>query len=154
MRMILILAAAALAACSAKETKTKAEAAADAAPKASQPAASGPADDKAESSADTAWIELLGRWAPKGACADETQAWKISAAEFDIYETHCAVTSIELIEGGVKAISDCSVEGDNDGAPDLFEFKRQPDATLTIVNGANGARTEGLVPCSEDVYAR
>lgn len=118
---------------------------------ASQPTFSGPPSEEAEASADTAWIELMGEWAPKGACADDTQKWIVEARAFHHYEMHCAVASIELLENGVKASADCSVEGDNDGVPDVFDFIRRPDATLTVVQTANGAKTEGLVPCSEDM---
>lgn len=150
MRMIVLLAAAAaIAACGKKE------AADAAAPREaaviSQPTFSGPPSEEAEASADTAWIELMGEWAPKGACADDTQKWIVEARAFHHYEMHCAVASIELLENGVKASADCSVEGDNDGVPDVFDFIRRPDATLTVVQTANGAKTEGLVPCSEDM---
>lgn len=150
MRMIIVLAAAAaIAACGKKEAADAAsprEAQAT-----SQPTFSGPPSEEAEASADTAWIELMGEWAPKGACDDAMQKWIVEARAFHHHEMHCDVASIELLENGVKASADCSVEGDNDGVPDVFDFMRRADATLTVVQTANGAKTEGLVPCSEDM---
>lgn len=151
MRMIIALAAAAaLAACGVrKEAEREAEPAE--APAASQPSNSGPAVDEAEASADTAWIELMGAWAPKDACEDATRQWIIAAHAFHLSEMHCAVSAIELAGNGVKATADCGVEGDDDGVDDVFTFVRQKNATLTITQLANGAETAGLVPCSEDM---
>lgn len=150
MRMIMAFAAVALAACGAKNKAQEAEAA-GAPAAASQPTVSGPPSDDAEASADTAWIELLGVWAPKDSCGDDAQKWIIEAQAFHLYEMHCAVNSIALAENGVRAVGDCSVEGDDDGVDDVYTFTRQKDATLTITAEANGAKTEGLVPCSDDM---
>lgn len=148
-RMTMVLAAAALAACGEKT------AAPDATPKAAsagpQPTRSGPAVDTAEASAETAWIELMGGWAPKEACADYRQKWIIEANAFHLHELHCAVGSIELAGNGVKAAAECSIEGYNDGVVDIYIFERRKDATLTILQHAGDAKTESLVPCPEDV---
>lgn len=156
MRMMLALAAAAaLAACGAKKDAGENAAAREAAPAAApaevQPSNSGPAVDAAEISADTAWIELMGEWAPKDACGDVARKWIIEASAFHLFEMHCAVKSIELAGNGVKALAACSIEGDDDGVDDAYTFARQKDATLTVTQHANGAQTEGLVPCSEDM---
>jgi hypothetical protein len=153
MRMIAILAlAAASAACGGEKKAAKAPAAdAPTTAAASQPTVSGPASDDAEASADTAWIELMGEWAPEGACGDYMRMWIIEASAFHLYEMHCAVGSIALDGDGVRAVADCTVEGDDDGVDDVYTFERRKDATLTISQIANGAKTEGLVACSDDM---
>jgi hypothetical protein len=61
----------------------------------------------------------------------------------------CEIERIEPLAVGVRAISQCTVEGDNDNVADIFHFIREPDGSLTVVNEANEVRTEGLYPCVE-----
>lgn len=131
--MMLIAALAALAACARKEDA--------------------PADPAAliAGDASSAWIEMMGIWAPPGGCGDATIEWRIEAEAFHQYEAHCAVGRLELLQNGVRAIAHCSIEGDDDGVEDAFKFVRREDATLTIINEANGAETTGLAPCGEDM---
>lgn len=139
MRIVIFgLAALALAACGEKKADQAATPAKTAAP-------------ARDASADSAWIELTGSWAPKDGCGDETKEWRIEAGAFHFFETHCVVKSLALLPNGVRATAACSVEGDDDGADDVYSFLRADDATLTIVQEANGARFEGLSVCTEDM---
>lgn len=137
MRALIVCAALALAACGQKDKSPSAAPSADAA--------------VAGASADSAWIELGGSWAPEGKCGDPTAEWRVEAQAFHHYEMHCAVKSLAMLANGVRATAGCSVEGDDDGVDDVYSFLRQDDATLDIVQEANGARYEGLVACTEDM---
>jgi len=142
-RVIAIVAAlAALAGCD------RIAAAVGAAPANSEPAADAAAT---EGEASSEWIELMGAWAPAGACGDVAQEWRIDAEFFQRGEMFCRIEKLELIKGGVRAISQCVVEGDDDHVADVFQFVRRPDYTLSVVNEANDAATDGLVACSDDM---
>lgn len=117
-----------------------------AAPAGSEPAASQAAAEKA---AGDAWAEIAGVWAAAGQCGDYTQEWIIEGETFHRHEMHCKVARLELIQKGVRAIAHCAVEGDDDGVDDVFKFERQEDATLSIINEANDAVTDGLYRCGE-----
>ena len=93
----------------------------------------------------------MGAWAPAGGCGDYTQEWRIDAEFFQRGEMFCQVEKLELIKGGVRAISQCVVEGDDDRVADVFQFVRHPDYTLSIRNEANDAATDGLIACSDDM---
>lgn len=137
-----LAAALSLIACAEKaEPTTAAETAAPATP-------SDPATPLAGDPA-SAWVELIGAWAQPGGCGDDMGKWIIEAEAFHLYEMHCPVERLELFQNGVRATSNCSVEGSDDRVEDVFSFMRQPDATLTIVNENNGARTEGLAACDD-----
>jgi hypothetical protein len=95
----------------------------------------------------SAWVEMMGNWAQEGDCGNYQREWVIGAEEFSLYEMHCPVRRLELLANGVRAIADCTVEGDNDGVEDAYQFVRQADFSLTIVQEANGAETTGLFLC-------
>jgi hypothetical protein len=143
--IVAVMALAALIACG-KEAATSSESAA--APKAPEPSAD-PAAAPIEGEADSAWIELMGVWAPTGACQVDRERWIIEAERFSLYEMHCAIESLQLLQNGVRATAQCAVEGDDDGLPDIFSFLRQGDGSLTVVQEANGAMTTGLFPCED-----
>lgn len=142
-----LLAAAALAACG--KTEDSAAGGKIAGP-AAAPALSDPAAQPIEGEPDSAWIELMGAWAAAGRCGDDAARWIIEAEAFHLYEMHCAVEKLELLRNGVKATAQCSVEGDDDGVADVFYFIRRQDASLTIVQAANGATTDGLFLCDSE----
>jgi hypothetical protein len=98
----------------------------------------------------SAWIELTGVWAEKGRCQDDLARWIIEPEAFHLYEMHCAVEKLELLENGVKATAQCSIESDNDGLADVFYFIRQADASLTIVQADNDAMSSGLFLCDSE----
>lgn len=100
-----------------------------------------------EGDASSAWTALTGAWAQPGACGDVRERWLIEADAFHLHETHCPVLGLQLLQNGVRVRSHCSTEGDDDRVEDVFTFDRRPDATLTIVNEANGAATAGLKLC-------
>lgn len=144
-------AALALAACAKTED--------GAAPAPSDPAAAGPAaasplaDPAAQPIAgepSSAWIEMTGAWAREGYCDDDTERWVLEPEAFHLYEMHCPIERLVLLQNGVKATSNCTVEGDDDGVEDVFYFIRQPDASLTIVQGANEYATRGLFLCDAE----
>jgi hypothetical protein len=95
------------------------------------------------------YARLEGSWAETGQCADYQVRWEIEPQAFQLFEMRCAVDRFEPVDAGVRAVAQCTVEGDNDNVPDNFQFLREPDRSLTIVNESNGARTEGLYPCVE-----
>ena len=101
--------------------------------------------------AASAWIELTGAWAVEGACGDYTQEWRLEAEAFHRHEMHCTIERLELLENGVRAIAQCAVEGDDDRVADVFRFLRQRDSSLSVINEANDAATEGLIACSQDM---
>jgi hypothetical protein len=111
-------------------------------------AAETPAADPAVAAAET-YARLEGSWAETGQCADYQVRWEIEPQAFQLFEMRCAVDRFEPVDAGVRAVAQCTVEGDNDNVPDNFQFLREPDRSLTIVNESNGARTEGLYPCVE-----
>jgi hypothetical protein len=98
----------------------------------------------------SAWVEMMGVWAPEGACGDATREWRIEAEAFHLHETHCEIERLELLQNGVRAIAHCAVEGDDDRVEDAFKFVRRPDYTLSIINEANDAATDGLLMCGDD----
>lgn len=104
-----------------------------------------------EGDASSTWVELMGVWAPAGACGDYAQEWRIEGEAFHLHEMHCKVERLELLQNGVRAIAHCSVEGDDDRVEDVFKFIRRADATLSIVNEANEAKTDGLQMCGDDL---
>lgn len=110
-----------------------------------------PAAQPLEGEPDSAWIELMGVWAETGRCGDDTGRWIIEGDAFHLFETHCAVDRLELLQNGVKATAQCSVEGDDDGVADVYWFLRQGDGSLTVVQDFNKAMTTGLFPCEESV---
>jgi hypothetical protein len=110
-----------------------------------------PAAQPIEGDAASAWVEMMGVWAPAGACGDYTQEWRIEGEAFHLHEMHCKIERLELLQNGVRAIAHCSVEGDDDRVEDAFKFIRRPDATLSIVNEANEAKTDGLQMCGDDL---
>jgi hypothetical protein len=121
-------------------------------------AASGPAADLSEveeapadpaAAAAEAYARLEGSWAETGQCPDYQVRWEIEPQAFQLFEMRCEIERIEPLAAGVRAISQCTVEGDNDNAADNFQFIREPDGSLTIVNEAGGARATGLYPCVE-----
>ena len=101
--------------------------------------------------AASAWIEMTGAWAPDGACGDYTQEWRIEPDAFHLHEMHCKIERLEMLRNGVRALAHCSVEGDDDRVEDAFKFVRRADATLSIINEANGSEIAGLAPCHEDM---
>lgn len=104
--------------------------------------------DPAAAAAET-YARLEGSWAETGQCQDYEVRWEIEAQAFQRFEMRCEIERIEPLALGVRAIAQCTVEGDNDNAADNFHFIREPDGSLTIVNEANEARTTGLYPCVE-----
>lgn len=110
---------------------------------------SGPVVDKAEIAPDTLWIELLGVWAPEGACGDIAQTWRIEAKAFHLNEMHCTVRSLALSRTGVAANAGCVVEGFDDGAAHVYEFTRPKDGKLQIFQVSNGAKFESLTLCPD-----
>lgn len=146
MRKILVLGAIALiAAC---EKKPPAAAAIAIGPAAEEAVAEEAPVDPAAAAAET-YARLEGSWAETGQCADYQLRWEIEPAAFQRFEMHCEIERIEPLSVGVRAISQCTVEGDNDNVGDNFHFIREADGSLTIVNEANEARTTGLYPCVE-----
>lgn len=147
MRKILgvgVLAAAALAACAKKEDAAATE----------KPGAASPLDSPAAQLIDgdpaSAWIELTGVWARKGFCDDDAERWVLESQSFSLYEMHCPIEKLQMLENGVKATSHCTVEGDDDGIEDAFYFIRQPDTSLTIVQGENNSVTGDLYSCDAE----
>ncbi len=132
--------------------KTEAPAA-DAAPAASPSAADDPAAQPIEGEADSAWVEMMGTWAQTDACGDYTREWRLEAESFSLHEMHCAISRLELLANGVRALAQCTVEGDNDGVEDAYKFVRQGDFSLTVIQEANGAETTGLFPCEGEETA-
>jgi hypothetical protein len=106
-----------------------------------------PAARPVEGDADAIWAELIGAWASVDACTDDLNRWIIEAERFSLYEMHCDLESLQLLENGVRATAQCAVEGDNDGIEDVFWFLRQGDGSLTVVQGDNNAMSSGLFPC-------
>lgn len=101
--------------------------------------------------ADSEWIEMTGVWAPEGQCGDYAEEWRLEPQAFHHHEMHCRINQLELIQNGVRAIAQCTVEGDDDQVPDAFKFVRRPDFTLSIINEENDAAANGLIACSEDM---
>jgi hypothetical protein len=62
-----------------------------------------------------------------------------------------SIMRLEMLRNGVRAIAHCSVEGDDDRVEDAFKFIRREDASLSVVIEANGAVTDGLQMCGEDL---
>jgi hypothetical protein len=110
--------------------------------------ASAPIDGDASS----AWVELMGAWAPDGACGDPEREWIIDAEAFHRHEAHCRISRLELLQNGVRAIAHCSIEGDDDRAEEAFKFLRRPDASLSVIIEANDAVIDGLKMCGESEY--
>jgi len=135
----------ALAACG-KKTESPASDGAPAASEAATPL-SDPAATPIEGDPASAWVELMGAWAETGRCDDDMSRWIIEGEAFHLYEMHCAIEKLDLLQNGVKATAQCTVEGDNDGVADVFWFLRQGDGSLTIVQEANNAMTTGLFLC-------
>lgn len=100
--------------------------------------------------ASFAWARIMGAWAPDGACGDPEQEWIIDAEAFHRHEAHCRISRLELLQNGVRAIAQCSVEGDDDRAEEAFKFVRRPHARLSIVIEANDAVIDGLKMCGEE----
>lgn len=145
MRILMLgMLAAAVAACEKKEAA--APVAAD--PAEAEAAAEEPAPDPAAAAAD-AYARLEGSWAETGQCADYQVRWEIEPQAFQLFEMRCEIERYEPLAVGVRAVAQCTIEGDNDNAADNFQFIREPDGSLTIVNEANEARTTGLYPCVE-----
>ena len=111
-------------------------------------AAEEPAPDPAAAAAE-AYARLEGSWAETGQCADYQVRWEVEPAAFQRHEMRCEIERVEPLASGVRAIAQCTVEGDNDNVADNFHFIREADGSLTIVNEANEARTTGLYPCVE-----
>ncbi|MDZ7629751.1 MAG: hypothetical protein U5J99_15215 [Parvularculaceae bacterium] len=146
MRKYLMIAAIALiAACEKKEPAAAADAVD---PAAEEAAVEDVQVDPAAAAAET-YARLEGSWAETGQCADYQVRWEIEPNAFQLYEMRCEIDRIEPLSVGVRAIAQCTVEGDNDNVADNFHFIREPDGSLTIVNEANEARNEGLYPCVE-----
>ncbi len=93
---------------------------------------------------------MMGVWAQAGQCGDYTKEWRLEGEAFHLHEMHCKIERLELLQNGVRAIAQCSVEGDDDRVEDVFKFIRRPDYTLSIINEANEAATDGLQMCGED----
>ena len=144
-RLIIAAALLALAACGKKEA-APAEAAPDGLAEEASPLAD-PAAAPIEGDPASAWVELMGVWAERGRCEDDLGRWIIEAEAFHLYEMHCAIEKLDLLQNGVKATAQCTIEGDNDGVADVYWFLRQGDASLTIVQEANNAMTTGLFLC-------
>lgn len=149
--MLPALAIAALAACTKKEEVPVAPSSDKNPTVAEEPAPVDAAARPIEGDPASAWVELMGVWAPPGACDDDLQRWVIEAEAFHLYEMHCPIKSLELLQNGVRAKSDCVAEGFDDGVEDVFSFVRREDATLSIIMEANGAANDGLVACSADM---
>jgi hypothetical protein len=103
-----------------------------------------------EGDAASAWIEMTGVWAPEGACGDYTQEWRLEPEAFHLHEMHCKIERLEMLANGVRAIAQCAVEGDDDGVEDVYNFVRRPDYSLSIINEASEAATDGLRMCGEE----
>lgn len=117
-------------------------------PVAEDAAAEAAAPDPAAAAAET-YARLEGSWAETGQCADYQVRWELEPQAFQLFEMRCEIDRFEPLAAGFRAVAQCTVEGDNDNVADNFQFIREPDRSLTIVNEANGARTEGLYPCVE-----
>lgn len=107
--------------------------------------------EDAPADAASAWIEMTGVWAPAGACGDYRREWRLEAGAFHHHEMHCAVDRLELLQNGVRALAQCSVEGDDDGTEDAVKFVRRPDFTLSIIDESNDAAADHLVACHGDM---
>ena len=146
MRIVLLIAGiAAIAACEkeqAADTITSVDAALEDAAPEEEPA------DPAAAAAEI-YARLEGSWAETGQCPDYQLRWEIEPNAFQRFEMRCEIDRIEPLASGVRATAQCTIEGDNDTVADIFQFVREPDGSLTIVNEANEARTVGLYPCVE-----
>ncbi len=107
-----------------------------------------PIADPVAAAAET-YARLEGSWAETGQCPDYEVRWEIEPQAIQRHEMRCEIERIEPLAVGVRAITQCTVEGDNDNVADNFRFIREADGSLTIVNEANDARTAGLYPCVE-----
>lgn len=119
---------------------------ADAAPDAAADAAAAPIDGDPAS----AWIEMTGVWAEEGGCGDYTREWRLEPEVFHHHEMHCKIERLQMLQNGVRTEGHCSVEGDDDGVIDAFKFVRRPDFSLSIINEANEAATDGLFLCGDE----
>lgn len=150
-RAILLMAACiAMAACEKKPAAPPATAeasTADAPPATDKKTAADSAARGVEGDAASVWVEMIGMWAPEGACGDHTREWRLESEAFHLYETHCEIARLEMLANGVRAVAHCSVEGDDDRVEDAFKFVRRADATLSVINEANEAATDGLQLC-------
>jgi hypothetical protein len=146
MRKTMTIAAIALMAACGKQEPAAEAAAVE--PAAEDAAPAEPAVDPATAAAET-YARLEGSWAETGQCADYQVRWEIEPQAFQLFEMRCEIERFEPLSAGVRAIAQCTVEGDNDNVADYFHFIREPDGSLTIVNEANEARTTGLYPCVE-----
>ncbi len=146
MRIPLIIAC--IAAAAACEKKPAPAAAPIADPAAEEVVIADEPADPAAAAAET-YARLEGSWAETGQCPDYEVRWEIEAQAFQRHEMRCEIDRFEPLTTGVRAISHCTVEGDNDNVADSFHFVREPDGSLTIVNEANETRTTGLYPCVE-----
>jgi hypothetical protein len=106
------------------------------------------APDPAAAAAET-YARLEGSWAETGQCPDYEVRWEIEPQAFQRHEMRCEIERIEPLAVGLRAIAQCTVEGDKDAVADNFHFVREPDGSLTVVDEATGARTVGLYPCVE-----
>ncbi len=140
----LALVAVAAAACEKKEAPAPAAVESAAAEPVVEAAPADPSIAAAE-----AYARLEGSWAETGQCADYQVRWEIEPQAFQLFEMRCEIERFEPAAPGVRAVAQCAVEGDNDNVADNFQFLREPDRSLTIVNEASGVRTEGLYPCVE-----
>lgn len=145
MRKVLLgLLAAASAACEKKEAP---------APEIVDPAAEAVVEEEAApdpaAAAAESYARLEGSWAETGQCADYQLRWEIEPQAFQLFEMRCEIERFEPLNAGVRALAQCTVEGDNDNVADAFHFIREADGSLTIVNETNEARNEGLYPCVE-----
>lgn len=144
---ILVMAAAALAACGSPKEASE-EAGAAKAPGATAPDDSATATSPSiDADAKAMFADLAGVWASPANCGDYMMQWVIDASSINLHEMHCSVDKVEKTANGVRTTGDCSVEGDDDGVADTYELIRESEGSLTIVQEGNGARYTGLTKC-------
>jgi hypothetical protein len=116
------------------------------APKISEPAAS---EAVAAAEAAAVWSGLTGIWAPAGACGDNERTLRLDESLFQMRDVRCSVSRLETIEGGVRAITQCTVGSEDDHVVDNFKFIGRSD-DLTMINEVNDGVRNEFVRCRGD----
>lgn len=112
------------------------------------PSAQGPAPEETRREhGKTLFASLAGAWAVPGGCGDAAREWRIEAKGFHAAHLNCDLLFVEQIEGGVRAVADCLVEGFSDGAEDSFLLSPRPDGGLVIIDEIIGDETPELMRC-------
>lgn len=110
----------------------------------SEPAAS---EAAAAVRADAAWGGLIGLWAPEGACGDDARALHLEENAFQLRAARCSIVRLEMIEDGVRAITQCTLGGKDDRIVDNFKFIEKGPDGLTMINEANDGVKNAFVRC-------